>query len=123
MSSPTPISPVNPLASLLTGLLEKNITKAGVIGGGLYLASQIALGIIHRSWDTIFSATGYAGMLLAIGGAAFRAKKTSDIMVASEAEKRIDPMTPHSPVSVVPAIQREIDKQLDVRASNGVPKP
>jgi hypothetical protein len=113
----------NPVSQIITDLPEKNITKTGVIGGGLYFASQIALGIVHRSWDTILGALGYSGLLIAIGGTAFRAKKTTDIMVASEAEKRIDPMTPHSPASTVPAIQREIDKQLDVRNSDGVPKP
>jgi len=116
-------TPANPVSSFIVDLLERNITKTGVIGGAIYIVSQIALGIIHRSWDTILSAIGYGGMLLAVGGAAFRAKKNMDIVVASEAEKRIDPMTPHSPTSVVPAIQREIDKQLDVRESNGVPKP
>lgn len=99
------------VASVLSGLLEKNITKTGVVGGALYIATQIILGIIHKSWDTVLGAVGYGGLLMAIGGAAFRAKKTTDILVASEAEKRLDPGTPHSPESAVPAIQNEIEKQ------------
>ncbi len=121
---PTPGGLSGGVGQLLQGLLEKNITKTGVVGGGIYVAAQVALGIIHKSWDTIFQAVGYAGLLTAIGGAAFRAKKTTDILVASEAEKRIDPLHPTLPSSTVPAIQREIEKQVDEKRntpSNGTP--
>lgn len=121
---PEPVTPGGGMAQVISDILSKNLTKTGVVGGGIYVAAQIALGIIHKSWDTIFQAAGYAGLLTAIGGAAFRAKKTADILVSSEAEKRLDPIHPTAPSSTVPAIQREIEKQQEEkRESDGVPKP
>jgi hypothetical protein len=121
-SQSTPFS--GGIGQIVGDVLQKNATKTGVVGGAVYVGAQLGLGIIHRSWDTILQAVGYSGLLIALGGIAFRTKKTTDIIVASEAEKRLDPMTPHSPISTVPAIQREIEKQETARrSSDGVPRP
>jgi hypothetical protein len=86
-----------------------HVTKAGVIGGGIYVASQIALGFIHHSWEQGLQAVGYAGLLMAVGGAAFSAKKVGDVVVAVAAEQRI--AAPGPSASAIPAVQREIEKQ------------
>lgn len=106
--TPTPSNPI-------TDYLFAHITKIGVAGGIGYFGCQVA---IAKDWRDAVNSLGYLFLMLIPAGGAFASKKTNDIIVSSEAEKRIaDPaMTGPSatvPQSVVPAIAREIIKQQE----------
>lgn len=87
--------------------LLSHVTKIGVIGGGVFFASQIAVAIMRRSFVEAVSSFGYLFLMLIPAGAAWSAKKGISALVASEAEKRIQR---GEPTSEVPAIQREMDR-------------
>jgi hypothetical protein len=88
-----------------------HITRIGVVGGSIYVISLFLDAILDHSLKEAVGALGYTGLLLIVYGAAYGSKKTNDILVSSEAEKRIESNTMANS-STVPAIQREIEKQL-----------
>jgi hypothetical protein len=107
------------LGALIGGLLEKlGATVTGVIAMAAGLAELLpALGIPERTaHGLVWSAVGLA---LIVFGKKF--KRANDQLVTSEAEKRIM-STALPPVSAVPAIQSEIDRQLRTSSGGGIPK-
>jgi hypothetical protein len=102
-------SPVNTFLDLISGLVERLGTRiAGVllIGVGLVKILPIVF--------PVYVADGIGFLAVGIGLIAFgqKAQKAQQQFVASEAEKRIQNPTLLT-ASSVPAIQREITKQLD----------
>lgn len=107
--------PTNPMVAAATDFLSKNVTKLGMTGATLYVLSQLALAIIHRSAEAALQAVGYAGLLLIGWGAAIRSKRATDMIATTQAENKIE--NPGlTPKSSDPAVQRAIEKiQRDSR--------
>jgi hypothetical protein len=103
-------------ADILEGLVE----KLGATVAGIALITGGAIWILPYFGVPAYLGQGLGMMGLGIGVIAFgkRAKKAQEIMVTNEAQKRIENPTA-SKESAVPAIQREMNKQILVSEQKG----
>lgn len=109
---------------VILDLLSSMIERLGTVVAGICLIVGGVVWILPYFGIPAYIAQGFGMMGLGIAVIAFgkKAKKATDIYVASEAEKRItDPNLPTG--SVVPSIQREIDKQQITTAAPPGAKP
>ncbi len=89
------------------------LQRGGKLGAiGLLIAAfgqlVVASGVISPRWYPFFSSLGFFGLAIAVVAIAFHSKANTDILVSSEAEKRIqNPNLP--PGSIVPQIQHAIN--------------
>lgn len=116
----------NPLVSLASDFLSKNVTKIGVVGGMGYFACTMA---VSRSWREAVANLGYLFLMLLPLGASMRSKRNNDMLATTSAEAIIgrsviaNAVTPETvtllPTSTDPAVQREIDKRTGAAPASG----